>query len=40
MDRGPRQDFGESLDAGGSGSVTLEINWEGLCSAVDSNRLI
>ena len=26
MDRWPRQDCGESLDAGGIGPVTLEIN--------------
>ena len=39
MDRRPRQDYGESLDAGGIGLVD-EIIWEGLCSAVDSNRLI
>ena len=32
--------IGESLDAGGIGPVTLDINWGGLCSAVDSNRLI
>ena len=33
MDRRPHQ------DAGGFGPVTLEINWGGLCSAVDSNGL-
>ena len=40
MDRCSRQNCGESLDAGGIGPVTLEINWTGLCSAVDSNRLM
>ena len=40
MDPPPGQDYGESLDAGGIGPVKLEINWEGLCLAVDSNRLI
>ena len=39
-DQRPRQDWRESLDAGGIGPVTLEINWRGLCSAVDNNRLI
>ena len=38
--RRPRQVCGESLDAGGIGPVTPEINWGGLCSAVDSNGLI
>ena len=33
------QDCGESLDAGGIGPLTLEINWGGLCSAVASNGL-
>ena len=37
VDRRPHQDCGESLDAGGIGPVTLEINWGGLCSAVDSD---
>ena len=40
IDQRPRQECGESLDAVGIGPVTLEINWGGLCSAVDSNRLI
>ena len=39
MDR-PRQGCGESLDAGAIGPITLEINWGGLCSAVDSSGLI
>ena len=39
MDRRPHQDCEESLDAGGIGPVTLEINWGDLCSAVDSNGL-
>ena len=29
MERRPRQDCRESLDAGGIGSDTLEINWGG-----------
>ena len=36
----PRQDYGESLDAGGIEPVTQANNWEGPCSAVDSNRRI
>ena len=35
-----RVDCVELLDAGGIGPATLEINWGGLCSAVDNNRLI
>ena len=31
--RRPRQDCGESLDAGGIRLVTLEINWGGLFSS-------
>ena len=40
MDRRFRQDCGQSLDACGIGLITLEINWGGLYSAVDSNRQI
>ena len=40
MEQRPRQDCGESLDADSNGPDTLEINWGGLCSAVNSDRLI
>ena len=40
MDRQPRQDCWESLDAGGNGLATVEMNWGGLCSAMNSDRLL